>query len=512
VIVLDDHSWEKKWWGASTVFLYRNRGSLQAQLLRGIVGQWFGVYQREAKWSESDTMTLYQVILNRAIADSSVTPLRDEDVPDTAIETVYDGYGVQQWNRWLQRWDSWEDRPMKDVVEASMKGILENLPPVVDWSDYAEFWYRKSGQPLFKPAGIAFSPDTSASNEKQVADSIAYNVVYTLNEAEGQLKLRFSATSGVYKQLTSVNAYEVYPGRTDTLEVTFTGARDSVMLQVDPMINTLRLQADGHPELHLDEYKPASFLIYEFRHAKTVGEKAEAARKLGYHSENPDLQLAVEDFLKEETEPEVKAALLSSLGDITQGAAGTEQTFLEALKSENERIRDAALMALQYFKNDARVRDRIQNMAINAGDPEVFKKATQVLMSIDTPEQFAGYADAITQQDSVGRRSIFVIQQLANMGQVEAAVKKAGLFTEDQFNYEVRSTALGVLIQHDHSPGDWLNRAKQLLDDADPRIRYLVVGGLQRNLDKEITDYLRAHIQDEYDARVYQRMSELIAD
>ncbi|MDZ7680714.1 MAG: hypothetical protein U5J63_03120 [Fodinibius sp.] len=78
----------------------------------------------------------------------------------------------------------------------------------------------------------------------------------------------------------------------------------------------------------MDEYKPAPFLIHEFRNGTTVKQRAAAARKLGHHADNPDLQLAIKDFMSNETEPKVSAALLRSFADITNGATGTEQTFL----------------------------------------------------------------------------------------------------------------------------------------------------------------------------------------
>lgn len=511
VVVLPDHNWETKQWGAATIFLYRNRGNLQAQLLHGLIGQWFGVHQREAEWSQANAINLYQTMLQQTLADS-VVALKNSDVPDSTVKTVYDGFGVRRWNQWQHSWKQWNN-PVKRIMTDTKTDVLKRLSPVVSWNDYARLWYQKSGQPLFDSSDLPLIPDTSSSSVDEAApDSVAYKVVYSLNEREGKLKLRFSATYGVYKQLTSIKAYEVYPNKTDTSEVTFTGAQDSVMLQVDPMISTLRLEAPGRPKLHLDEFKPASFLIYELHNAKTVNQRAAAARKLGYHADDPDLQLAIRDFMNKEPDPKVKAALLGSLGDITQGAAGTEDTFLKALQSDNEDVRNAALMALQHFKNNPTVKDRVEGIARNASNDELFQKATKVLTSIESPEEFNSFAGSITQQDSVGARSIFVIQQLANMGQVDEAVKKANLFTESEFSYEIRSRALGILIQHDHTPADWLSRAKELLGDADPRIRYLVLRGLQRNQDKEITDYLNAHIQDEYDARVYKKMNALLSE
>ena len=507
VLVLNDHAGETKQWGAGSVVLYQNSGNWQAQLLRGIIGQWIGTQQRAAQWANSDAITLYQTLLHRSISDSTVQ-LKQRQMP-AMPSTVYSKFGVQNWNRWLSGWSEWENNPAKNVIFEAQGRILDELPAVTNWSDYAELWYRRSGQPLFEVPAISMSKDTATSTG-EVADSIAYEVDYTLNESEGQLTLRFSATEGVINELTTIDAYEVYPNRTDTAEVTFTGAQDSVVLQVDPMISTLRLEAPERTDLYLDEYKPAPFLIHEFRNTESVEQRATAARKLGYHADNPDLQLAIKDFMSNETEPKVRAALLHSLADITNGATGTEQTFLDALDSNAESIRDAALMALQNYQGNDAVRNRVQGLAQNADSFGLFGKATEVYSTLASAEQFRSFAEGVTQQDSTGHRAIFVIQQLANMGEVEEAVGKAGLFATDEYSYEVRQMALNVLVQHDHTPADWLARAKSLLDTSDPRIRFLVVQGLARNQNQEVTNFLSDYMQDEYDARVYRAITQVI--
>ncbi|MDZ7680715.1 MAG: HEAT repeat domain-containing protein [Fodinibius sp.] len=132
------------------------------------------------------------------------------------------------------------------------------------------------------------------------------------------------------------------------------------------------------------------------------------------------------------------------------------------------------------------------------------------MTTLASAEQFRSFAESVTQQDSTGHRAIFVIQQLANIGEVEEAVGKAGLFATDEYSYEVRRMALDILIQHDHTPADWLARAKNLLDTADPRVRFLVVKGLARNRNQEVTDFLSSYLQDEYDARVYRQIEQAL--
>lgn len=506
IVVMEDHNWETKAWGASTVYAYTNRGSIDVQVLRGIIGQWFGAGQREERWSQADAVTLYQTLLYQEMADSTVE-LRSVNQPRTDFATVYDNFGPERWNRWQKSIEQWQTPSLRSRLSSFATDILNELPDVISWRDYAGFWYRRIGQPLFDLPSLSTERKQPADTQ---TDSVSYKVVYTLNEAEGQLKLRFSSKEGGYADLTTLTTHQVYPGRVDTGEVTFTGAQDSVILQVEPTISTLRIAPSGHPELVLDEYKPASFLLHELQNGDTVAERAEAARKLGYHQDNPDLQLAIQDFMQKELAPEVHAALLSSLADITDGAAGTEEIFFEALQSDNQKIRNAGLMALQNYEENAEVRNRVQSQIRNADTIGAFKRAVKILTAITTAEEFTDFTKTVTRQDSVGRQSIFVIQQLANMGEIEEAVTQAESFITNDYHYEVRSTALKILIQHDHTPADWITRAEKLLDAADPRIRYLVVQGLKNNKNDEVVSFIQDHIQDEFDARVYKSMRTLL--
>ncbi|NIT58683.1 MAG: hypothetical protein GWN00_21385, partial [Aliifodinibius sp.] len=328
VVVLEDHNGETKSWGASTIFIYKNRGDIDTQLMRGIIGQWFGVQQRVRQWSQADALTLSQTLLIKELMSENST-LSGKDHPKGFTQSLYSVFGPERWNSWQKGVEKWQNESVRGFMRDSISKMLD-LDDVISWNEYANFWYDHIGQPLFDSPQFSFDKERSSTQK----DSVAYEVHYDLNEAEGTLKLRFTATHGYFGELTTIEAYEVYPGKVDTLEVTFTGKDDSIVLQVQPTINTLQLSSKGYPTLTLDSFKPSSFLINELRKGESVEERAQAARKLGYHSDNPDLQLAIQDFMNQDLEPEVEAGLLLSMADITDGASGTEQVFLDALKSD----------------------------------------------------------------------------------------------------------------------------------------------------------------------------------
>src|SRR5699024_7582016 len=69
IVVLEDHNWETKSWGGSIVYLYKNRGSLQHQLMRGLTGQWASARSLPARWKQADAVTLYQTLLLQSVTN-----------------------------------------------------------------------------------------------------------------------------------------------------------------------------------------------------------------------------------------------------------------------------------------------------------------------------------------------------------------------------------------------------------------------------------------------------------
>ncbi|MCW9706621.1 hypothetical protein [Fodinibius salsisoli] len=511
IIVTADHNWETKSWGASTVFLYQNRGDLQHQLLRGIIAQWIGTKQRAGQWKEGAGITLYQTLVQQSINDS-IPYLKVEDQPALVEDGLYAQYGPKNWNGWQDRWVKWKGQSWGGVISQSHPALLQQLLPVVSWNDYANYWYQKSGQPMFEAPGMKPRnvSDTSATAPEAAADSVVYRVIYQPNQTGDAVVLNFEAVEGGYDELVTLSATEVYDGgQTESDEATFTGINDSITLAVSPGLRTLQLQVPDDLNLKLLEQKPVSFLLYELRNAQTVEQRAQAAHGLGSHADNPDLQLAVMDALDSDIEPRVRAGLLSSLADITAGAAGTEQVFMDALQSNHPVVQKAGLKALQRYPENQESLDRIKQITMNTDQTSIFKEGLTSLSELISTEELNTFIGAITQQDSVGERSLLAIQHVAKRGQTENIVDQVAPFLDSEYPYSIRKIALNILIDYDTSAESWLIRGQESLTNAaDPRIRYWVVQGLLKNKNASIHSFLEEYAADEYDERVYRAITE----
>ncbi|MDX1639256.1 MAG: hypothetical protein R3281_14925, partial [Balneolaceae bacterium] len=278
VLLLDYHRWETKSYNAGITYLFGNRGDLTAQLQRGVYSQWVGVMQREEQWSDAEAIIMHQVALNHRLRSGSESLLSDVDNPVVSVNP-YHAFSVKHWNDWQQFYPNWEDSTWKTVIEEQLLPGLAEGGSVSGWNDFAEQWYEESGQPWFQPPQLALpsGPDTGPVT---AGDSLVYRVDYQYDETKGELVLHFQALDSVVTELVSLPVIEYTGQQADTMQVTFTGADDKIMLNLDPLVSFVVIDETVVQNLRLEEYKPVPFILGQLRNATTAVQKAEAARQL----------------------------------------------------------------------------------------------------------------------------------------------------------------------------------------------------------------------------------------
>lgn len=499
VVILDDHRWETKPYGAGVIYLFKNGGDFTAQLYRGIAAQYFGVYQREGQWSGAEAMNLHQTALLYSVFDTTATLASDSANPGAEVNP-YKTFSAKRWNKWQRFYAAWRDTTWKEVVEQNIPALMRENGGIKSWHNYAEAWYRQSGQPWFHP------PELVVEKDSAVSDSISYRVIYTYHEINGELTLSFHALGSVVTELVSLPLIQHTGGQADTLQVTFTGKEDSVLIHLDPAVSYVSIDASVKENLNLEEIKPIPFILNELRSADTPETKAAAARQLGRHSDNPDLQLAILDMLSREQAPGVRAALINSLGKITHGAAGTGQMFLDALKKDQAPVQKAAISALKHYRDNTQVTRALRSFALDTDSLTMFKLAVESLTATADSLSFSGFSQQVINQDSTGQRAIFVLKKLKGRGDNESIIKNLGILISDSYPYQVRSEALQMLAQIDKNKQRWENHIKDLLVDNDPRIRLLTVRAITNVEQLDGQSIFKERLLDEYDGRVFYEM------
>ncbi len=501
IVVLHDHFWEQKPYGASTVFLYQNRGDLVNQLQRGLYAQWFGVYQHEEQWNKAEAVQFFQTALHYQLADRPAL-LKKEDIPENNFSTVYGNYSVDRWNNW-QHYSEWSTSNMRLIANKIIPELLQKGSGTFTPQQYENIWYRFSGQPSI--GFPAFEREKKAPTTE--IDSIHYRVEYNLSENAGSLQLVFTALGEPINQPETVPLKIISGGRATDSDITFTGVSDTVSVTVPGGVQSVRFVTNENDRLYLEEHKPVSFLLYQLKNAENVTVRKKAAIQLGYHTNNPDLQLALTNYLNRPMEPEVKASLLRSYANITDGAGGTQQYFLDALSSNDLIVQKAAVKALENYPDNDDVTERIRDFVKNESNNVLSKQALGIYMQRIDSTEVLDFTNSIIQQDTAGTKAIAAIFKLAEMGRTQAAIERASFYIEPVFSYSVRRKALFILLEYDDLSERWDERMELLLTDSDPRIRFLTIQNLSDIPGVNREAVLQQFIPKAYDARVFKAVN-----
>ncbi|WP_421774294.1 hypothetical protein [Gracilimonas sp.] len=488
IVVLPDNHWEEIQSGAGIIYLYQNLGNLSTQLKRGIAEQWLGNYHRYLDAPDSRYEFLKALITQN-----------DETVPLLNPDNLQ---SVEGWNKWVEGIGNMQNQFLKETIRESLPDLIQQLQGVTGWSEYADFWYNETGT-YWKTL-----PEPLLNKENQQREGYIYQVDYEYDELAPSLTLHFKALSEPMGVLAGLDLIQYGFMDTTRSEITFTGASDSVAVDLLSGVEYVTLHPQTDFELNLEEKKPFMFLIRQLR-STDPDEKIEAARQLRQYTDNPDLQLALQDVLETEGEPEVRAALLATLGEITKGASGTEQNFLDQLNSDNLATRLSAIRALADYPDNEQVRYAVRNTIIRAEIDTVFATA------LNTYGKLAGAEDLISLTERLERsgsadKAINVLQVAVQTDTTRESISIADRMALGDYPYSIKKQALNILLTHEQNQEYWNQTIEMLMADRDPRVRYHALDAVKYLSSKKTVDVLKDRLKEEMDPRVVNKIRRIM--
>lgn len=493
IVVLPDNYWELKNYGTGTIFLFENMGSLSSQLKRGVYAQWFGEYQRQEQFfDESGNMDFMRTALHFAIND------------EPAVIDYSDSLNtVMIWNQWQGSFQN-SDRKFREIVKNSLPDIARSLKGVISFNDYAEVWYQETGIPYFDLP----SPENGiGSSEKD--EEVSYSVDAIYDEFDSQLSLVFKNLSGSHEPLYSLQMKAFGFEDTTLNEVLFTGDVDTVTFSLSPSVEYISLYTATYEteSLEFGEF-PLYFLLNQIRSSEPE-QRILAAQLLDQYGENPDLQLALNDALSSEQDPEVRSAILATLSRITAGDTGTEQNFISGLNSPEESLVLSSLEALRSYPENDMVKNAVRNKVIRNNSDQEFEKALDVYADISGSEEILSLAKRLQRVDSTGTRVLKTISTTIAEDSTGQALEMTDAYLGMAFPYSTRNSALELLLAYDKDEAAWSERLDILRKDRDPRIRFQAISGVKYLPAGEALLLLNSLETNEFDLRVLFKVEEL---
>ena len=495
IVMLEEDYWETKPYGAGMVFVYKNKENFSQQIQRGILAQWAGVLLREEQWSDADAVHLLQAELaNRLFDFEYITDLEEGTDP-------YDRFSQYTLSLWQKTLSENQTGSLQDHLEYVNEFLFSGDNIILGWHEFASALYEETGVPYFDRLSTV-EMEIEPEQVEQVTEYIA-RVEWT--EGADAAEIHFESIGTPFDELVTVRAEEITINDVRSHELTFSGQSDGVVINVSSGIENIKLYVEDNDELILHEEKPFLFWIHQLRNDEDSGRRAEAARGLAQLSDNPDLQLALNDVLQMESNPEVYAEIIRSMSRITAGASGTDERFLQYSSSnQNPLIQKAAVEALAYFRDNDRVISRLRTIIVQTTDEEIRREAIRSLYEVTDGERFSSQVEYLVTQESVLNEISLLLDLLAQKGEAENAVEFASTFIAEEFPFATRKGALDIMLQYDESPSNWQERLPELLTDRHPRIRHHAALALDKLSSGQRNAIVADRIDDEFDERIRQ--------
>ncbi len=493
-VILEDDHLEVKNYGAGIIYLYMNRGDLRYQIERSVTAQWAGIYLREHQWANPDAILFIQSTIMNELFES------DKSKNDTDLEPYHklSDNELFKWTHFLTLEDSEELRSDFSMIKESLfnSGML-----TLDWDQLSLKLYNESGRNYFNGVELnEFSEEEPSYSE--------YSVNIEWDEIENRLDVYFESEQNPINELVTLELVEVNISGQKVHELSFTGESDGVVVTVSSSVEYVKFNSIDRQDLILNVNKPFLFWIAQLRTDPDPEKRIEAAKGLSDIRDNPDLQLALNDILRTESNPQVYAEIIRSISELTDGAAGTEERFIQ--NSSNDQHQDVQLAAVDALANypvNERVIGRLNSIITQTNSEKLRIQAVKSLASITNAERFGVLTRNLVTRERVLNQVPLILNELAEKGEVSLAVELADSFLADTFPYIVRLHSLKIIQNYDQSSSNWMNRLPGLLADSHPGIRLAATESLSIVSSQQRNSLISTAIENEYDERVRIRLN-----
>ncbi len=487
IVIIEDGFWDVKSEATGIVYVSLRNGDLSTQIKRGIAGQWFGQYQRMENWTEHLVM---MELMKNVMFESASTEIMKLQNPDEL-------WAVDIWNELTMPVNE-NDQFFFNLIRDSAPKLIQEKQGVVRGNFYTDYWYELTGL-SFWDLDFEEAEDSITVME---SESPKFGISLSYNEIDSEVVVNYENINGNAEELQSVILNVFTFDDSTTTELTFTGEMDTASVDVSPSVEFVTVSGESGNGSEIEYGKfPVMFLLAQLR-SENVEYRRLAAELLEFHTDNPDLQLAIKDALESETDVRTKANLIETLGAFTAGATGTDMQFISELNSNYEEIQIAAIRALKFYQGNENVPGVLQQKLERTSSSKVFEEALEAFNSVADTTQRIVAAERMIRFDTTGAKSIQLLQSVAVVDTTNRSKSIALDLTETEFPFSTRYAALNILLNIEDSVEFWGERVVEFSSDYDPRIRKMVLEALNYLPETDAENIKEAIALSEFDPRV----------
>ena len=468
VLVLADHRWDEKSFAPGYGYLFQNMGDLMVQADRAVMLQWFGARHRAYDSVTAIVHQAYAGYLYRELRTEDGT-LKLSDFPSYEGDG-YSFYGPTVWNRVMRAWESEAGDLMFDLIRQTYRDAARLPAGVYDLNAYNRFWYDQIGTTF---SGVNLDVDMLTETGP------AYEIEITESESQGTVTFAVTPIQNVPDTVITVTMHLNMPDGVEDAVFVLDPAGSVITRSVEPSLQNITFTADDAVELVV--YKPFRFWLHQLRRSEDAAERAAAAEVMAFFTDDPDLQLALNDIVRNEEDPGVRAGLVRAMAALTGGASGTEQMFMNFLREEPVKIKLAALEALAGYPGNEEVQRMTGRTVQTASDPEVAIAALKSLRLISTEADFRDFVRRLMTSDRQPAIKAAALEELFMAVDPQDAIALTDPYLSGAQPYAVRHTAFS-LITANAAPEKTETVIRAFTLDRDPRIRHIALEAASEHL------------------------------
>lgn len=492
IIILEDDFMEIKQFGDGMLFIYENKGDIKKQIDHGILSMFAESVIEAPSWSDSDAARIAEALL----LNSFEIDLRGSE--NQSLEP-YNTYSVQNSKLWQQFLATEAPAAFLEGVEIMYEKTPENRPLILGWNEFSDMLYDETGRSWIE--GVELPKPVS---ETETGDTTyTYKAIIDWEEGSTSAEIRFEADSIAVDELVTVDAEVIGFSETQERELSFTGSSDGVVLNVPATLENIKLTVRDRSDVVLNTEKPFLFWMYQLRNDEKQDRRAEAANGISAYSENPDIELLLNDVLQAEESDIVIANVLRAMSEITDGDSGTDERFLRyAGPNYDMNIRIAAVEALANYEGNERVLSRLQSLVRRESDKTLQKAALHSIAGVTDEERLADITESFISQEVLPTQQPLMLEILSKNGAEEQSVELADQAINQNLPYRTVEEIVGFLITVDQSPGNWENRLPELLENPHPGVRILAAKAIDKLPANDREPLIEYALSNEFDERV----------
>ena len=491
IVILPDAMWETKQSSAGFGYLFLNR-PIKEQIALIVAQQWLGAYVQPETWSAAHQLTYPISLLYSQLLDDKILSKLNQTEPE-ADHLLYKWAYLFYVHEMAQELNVAENEDWRTIFEQSITDLISQGGNVITQQRIQDSYYQQAGRLV-----SSFDPPEKSKITK---DTLRISVNASLDDQEQTLYLTTESSDSL---ITAQKDVEIsFKGRDQSEELTI---GDTVTVSKAALIDNVYTKWTGVESIQVmfEVQKPFRFWVDDLRNG-TTKDKIKAAKAIAKDTAATDRELLLSEQLKRAENAEVTAALLLALSEISGGALGTEERYLNAVRSEENVIKRAAILSFRKYEGNDQMIYELKKIINSNEDPALTEAALYSLLIMDSKSGFDTFIQRKLRNSVNSNTFYFAVPAVyAQSGDTVSAISYASQFDDASYEYPVRAKMVNWLLKLTESEDQLLNFAKEWVNDSDPRLRYYAFNRL-RSHNKELFNELASErTSEEQDLRVLQ--------